>query len=76
MFTPEQQDGFEKSVQFGCGFLLGGIVLLAAVGMSVFDEDRQIWVFIGIGAFLCGLLAIRFGDRFFNVFFTWFRWWP
>ena len=74
MFTPEQQDGFEKSVQFGCGFLLGGIVLLAAVGMSVFNEGSRFWLFIGIGAFICGLLAIRYGDRFFNAFFKWFGW--
>jgi hypothetical protein len=74
MYDPEKPDGCEKTIRFGCGFLFGGIVLLVPVAQSVYKTGNVFWLVVGIGAFICGLLAIRYGDRFFNAFFKWFGW--
>lgn len=68
-------DGFEKGVRFGCGFVFGGILLVLALARDFFSTASPFWIAAGTGAVLCGLLAIRYGDRFYRAMLDfWQRW--
>lgn len=68
-------DGCEKCMRFGCGFLFGGAVVFFAVARYFFSTASPFWISIGVGALLCGLLAIRYGDRFYHGILEFFRQW-
>jgi hypothetical protein len=63
-------DKLEMGIRFGCGGLLG-----AAIGFSfiieLFPNRYAIFVFCIAGAMLCGLLAMRYGDRFWHIIKDW-----
>ena len=68
--------GFEKSIHFGCGFLLGGfVVTLIALGFEFVSATSSFWIATFSGAIVCGLLAVRYGDRLFRAIFEFLRWW-
>lgn len=68
-------DGVEKSLRFGCGFLFGGVIVFFAFARVAFNAHWPFWVAVGLGALPCGLLAIRYGDRFYHGIMDLFRWW-
>lgn len=68
-------DGFEKIIRFGCGFLFSGIVLSFTLPQIVSLTASPLWVAVGVGALVCGLLAIRYGDGFYVGISHLFRWW-
>ena len=70
-----QPDGLEKGIRFGCGFLFGGIILFFAFARDFFSTASPFWIAVGGGALICGLLAIRYGDRFYHGILAFFRWW-
>lgn len=66
-------DKFEIKVRFGCGALLGlfiGIFVAARITYESFGAFAVIWLAVII---VCGLLAVRYGDRFWEDLGKW--WW-
>ena len=68
-------DGLEKGIRFGCGFLFGGLILFFAFARVFYSTASPFWITVGVGALICGLLAIRYGDRFYHGILNFFRWW-
>lgn len=68
-------DGVEKGIRFGCGFLFGGLILFFALARDFFSTASPFWIVLGVGAFICGLLAIRHGDRFYQGILDFFQRW-
>ena len=68
-------DGFEKCLRFGCGTLFGGVTILLVVSRFIFSTSSGFWISICLGALACGLLAIRYGDRFYHGILEFFRNW-
>lgn len=68
-------DGLEKGIRFGCGFLFGGVMLIVVFARGFSLTASPFWVAVGVGALICGLLAIRYGDRFYHGILELFRWW-
>ena len=67
-------DRFEKRLRFLCGFLFGGIIAFAQIGMTVTASGGWSGAAIGLAAVVSGWLAIRFGDDFWrSVVDGWFR---
>lgn len=60
-------DTTEKSLRFGCGFVVAFILAGAAVLKFVYDPQQ--WLLYAVTGFaaLVGLLAIRFWDPFWDV---------
>lgn len=64
----------DKAIRFGCGATVG-----AGVGMLF--ALQAVWVTWGgvavaglLGALLCGWLAMRYGERFWDAFLRWGPW--
>lgn len=68
-------DTLEKCLRFGCGSLFGGAVLLAVFARYCCIDASPFWIGIGLGSLICGLFAIRYGDRFYPAIVALFRWW-
>ena len=66
-------DGCEKSLRFGCGTITGGVIVLFIFGRYFFSLERWLWIAVGLGALVCGLLAIRYGDDFYHGIIEFFR---
>lgn len=67
-------DAFEKRLRFGCGFLFGVVVVAYMLLRQLFEPSGTFWA-VGAGvAVVCGVLAVRWGDRFWRVAVSW--WWP
>jgi len=60
----EEPDPLEKKIRFGCGFVFGFLI----VGFSGFlwsiSTAYYVAAFAVLCAMVCGLLAMRYGDRF------------
>ena len=66
-------DAFEKSIRFGCGFVLG---LFFVFGNVLFFSVRNGYYYTAallIGGVVFGLLAVRYGDDFWMNLRRW--WW-
>jgi len=71
-------DNYEKGVRFGCGALFGGVVLFFILLGGFARMDRSFWLLVLMGALICGLFAVRFGDGVYRLFaglLEWLRWW-
>jgi hypothetical protein len=68
-------DALEKGIRFGCGFSFGGVILFFALARHFFNTASPFWISVGLGALVCGLLAIRYGDSFYHGILAFFRWW-
>lgn len=68
-------DGCEKLIRFGCGLVFGGLVLLFTLPQILSLEAGQLWIAVGLGAVICGLLAMRYGDDFYAHMSQLFHWW-
>ena len=70
-FPDPPRSRFEFWVRFGFGFLFG-ILLGFYLSRVLFGYTSRWWlVFPVMSAFICGILAAKFGDR----FWTWLRFW-
>jgi hypothetical protein len=78
-----EPDAVEKGLRFGCGVLLGAVFGAATLGRifwgrSIFGWEAGAWALVGAVALTCGLLGMRYGDRFFlrfaGIFRHWRRW--
>jgi len=66
-------DNFEKTLRFGCGGMVGVIL-----GFSIvyhFIGTKWWMIFILIGIVVCGSLAMKYGDRFWDSLGDWIKWW-
>ncbi len=64
-------DRFEKRLRFVCGFLFGGIIAFAQIGMRVTAFGGWSGSAVGLTAVVSGWLAIRFGDDFWRSVVDW-----
>lgn len=70
-----QPDPFEKKVRFGCGFLLGIVIGLAEVTRHAYEQTGGVsFAVIASLGVLCGVLAMKYGDRFWHRISR-VRWW-
>ena len=63
-------DALEKRVRFGCGALLGLCIGLAG-GFSWWSADGVSFWLLLVPMTLCGWLAVRCGDRFWERIGPW-----
>jgi hypothetical protein len=75
-------DGTEKALRFGCGALFGVIIAAWLLLRHLVSGDAPLgWMTVAFGAVICGLLALRFGDRFWYAWresrwlAPWWWWW-
>jgi hypothetical protein len=73
----DSPDRFTLGVRFGCGALFG--LVLPFVGGSIFsfETGRSALGWCLLVALVCGLLAMRFGETFWEkvVHSRFWRWW-
>ncbi len=64
----------EKVTRFGCGFVFGAFAAALAVWTwSLLNGLHLLAAVAGFGL-ICGMLAVRFGDKFWHSIPKW--WWP
>ena len=68
-------DALEKGIRFGCGFLFGALIGVALAIRGLTEWTGVHWALIAGGAVVCALLALRFGDRYWDHVAAWLRWW-
>lgn len=71
----EKPDRIEKEVRFGCGFAFGLLVGFFVAARHIYNSAGWLAVVTLVIAILCGLLAVRYGDRFWHSLKNWW-WWP
>ena len=70
-------DRMEKGLRFGCGGLLGLVValyLMFRFWRAPTIEGTLFWGGLAVTVLVCGGLAVRYGDRFFEEVIDWFTW--
>ncbi len=69
-------DPVEKKIRFGCGFLFGLIIgfFESARILSSSDSAEFLFLLTVIVALVCGWLATKFGDRFWQYVLERVRW--
>ena len=74
---PHRPDALEKGIRFGCGALLGGLLVASFAFYELIgfrDDPGRAWIAVGVAALVSGVVAVRFGDRAFEVLFSLFHW--
>jgi hypothetical protein len=70
----EPPDALEKRIRFGCGFVFG-LVVGGYIALRLFPWNGFVVVaIILVSALVCGVLAMKQGDRFWLAL-TSLRWW-
>lgn len=67
-------DGLTKGIRFGCGVLFGLLIGLGILVKLLPADTFAIMLLIGLPSLVCGILAMQWGDS----FWEWFRehfWW-
>lgn len=68
-------EALEKRVRFGCGALLGLFIGLSG-GLSWWVANGVgFWLLLLVPVVICGWLASRRGDRFWERIGPWLWWW-
>ena len=68
-------DAFEKRLRFVCGFLFGGAISFLVIAQEVTDFTGVFWPSVAAAAIIFGILAMRYGDRFWRNIGDWLHWW-
>ncbi len=66
-----EPDASEKRIRFGCGFIFGGIFGFIVVLREVYQMTGLAWTFVVGIALVCGYLALRCGDEFWESIGKW-----
>lgn len=66
-------DRMERGVRFGCGSLFG-VVLGIGVAAQVVEPGWRAALIVVPAVLVCGLLAARWGDKFWDLVFDSFPW--
>ena len=69
-------DRLEKGLRLGCGAMVGVIALGPLAYYAWRPLSAGLWVGLGIGVAGFALLALRFGDAFWERLSSWWPWWP
>jgi hypothetical protein len=69
----EPPDAQEKRIRFGCGFVFGTVTAALGSGGVFLLKGRLLLAFCLVCGVLLGLLAMRYGDRFWEKIGAW---WP
>lgn len=69
-------DRLEKHMRFGCGSLTGLLVVGVSLLFFIHTPEMPVWYLVSVagGALLAGLLAVRFGDKFYKGLVTLLSW--
>ena len=68
-------DAAEKGIRFGCGFVLGAfVVAVTSVTWLLYAGWGFLAMVVVVGV-IFGLLAMRYGDPFFERVMKWLSWW-
>lgn len=71
----QEPDNFEKGMRFGCGAILGiGVGVVIAIRVLLITDSNWAWMAVPFAAAIAGLLAIRFGERFWEAASKWLPW--
>ena len=72
-----EPDNFTRGVRFGCGAVFGFVLPFGGGTILSFQTGRGVLGFCLLTALVCGLLAMRFGDVFWEklVNSRFWRWW-
>jgi len=69
-------DTSEKAIRFGCGFVVGLMVAVSAL-LEWADAPVERWVIAGlVVAAVCGWLAMRHGEGYWESLAKWLWFWP
>ncbi len=73
----QKPDLLEKKIRFGCGFLFGLVIGFFEFARILYSTDSAGFLILltVMLAPVCGLLAIKFGDRFWHYVLERVRWW-
>lgn len=69
---------FEKRLRFGCGFTFGSVVAFGLALQVITEFSPGFWTLVVVAAFVCGWLARRYGDAFWEKVgeaFHLLQWW-
>jgi hypothetical protein len=69
----EPPDRLENGIRFGCGFLFGGFIAVAALITSLLNR-YYIAACVLTAGLVCGYTAMRYGDRFWDHVRRWWWW--
>ena len=66
----------EKRIRFGCGSLTGFLLLGVSLLYFIHTPEMPWWYPASVagGAVIAGLLAVRFGDKFYRGLVTFLSW--
>jgi hypothetical protein len=70
-----EPDAFEKRVRFGCGFVFGLVAGCLAALKYAAGSGSFFWMIVAGVAILLGLIAVRYGDKFWASVADWLGWW-
>ena len=68
-------DSFEKRLRFGCGFVFGASVAVVVALQWLATFTGTFWAVAAGVAVVFGLLALRYGEGFWQRVPDWFGWW-
>ncbi len=70
-------DLLEKKIRFGCGFLFGLVIGFFEFARILYSTDSAGFLILMtvLLALVCGWLATKFGDRFWQYVLERVRWW-
>ena len=68
-------DSFEKRLRFGCGFVFGASVAVVVALQWLATFTGTFWAVAAGVAVVFGLLALRYGEGFWQRVSDWFGWW-
>ncbi|WP_035603701.1 hypothetical protein [Haloferula sp. BvORR071] len=76
MSWPPAPDRFEKRIRFGCGSITGFLLLGLILLFFIETPEMPGWYLPAVagGALIAGLLALRFGDKFYHGLLTVLSW--
>jgi hypothetical protein len=70
----KEPDSFEKSLRFGCGFVFGLFIGFLVAAQSIYHSLGWLATITFIVGVAFGLLAMRYGDKFWYSIKKW-DWW-
>lgn len=70
-----EPDKSKKRIRFGCGFAFGLIVGFFTTARHIYNSAGGIAAGTFVTAFVFGLLALKYGDSFWEILRKWYWWW-
>jgi hypothetical protein len=71
----EEPDRLEKGIRFGCGSVIGILIGLDLTYSMFLEYPGHLFIAACIFALVCGILAMKYGDRFWDGVIQFLRPW-